>query len=578
MRRDALVVGINQYPFLKDTPTSPAKHLTTPAGDAEAIAQLLENYGDFRVKRLPESIIDGKLQVDPKKKVTTEELETAIANLFLPDSDNVPTTALLFFAGHGLREVLETKTQAFLAVSDTNPNRQQLGMSLGTLWNILQSSQVQQQVIWLDCCFAGELLNFRDTELGRQSFGRDRCLIAASRDYEVAYRHLDREHGLLSSALIAGLDPYKYQANEWISNEQLTVVVRQKLDEYYRKERIAQTPQISNHGETIQLILGSSNPLDNFLQVLVQQISNKLPFTANTRKELRNIQNLWNLRNEDIELLYIGLANEFYKQKKLLESIYILKEAILLNNDNIIAHENLAYTLLENGQINDAIVKYDSIRYKSININTHVSFGNILHELNDFSKAIEAYQSAIKFSNNKSVDLPEIYYLLGTVFYDSERFNDAITSYKEAIKIKSYYPEAQAGLAMALYQKQDYIQAYKELQKAIDSQPKNPRFRRYLGIIFAEQGQYKNAIIEFKEAINQNTINNTPDPIVYTHYAFSLLAINQKKEAESEIKLAVELFKRQRMAEAAEQMEHLFQQIKKESSWRNFLRRFFHNT
>lgn len=38
MARDALVVNINQYPFLKDTPTSKAKHLTTPASDAEAIA------------------------------------------------------------------------------------------------------------------------------------------------------------------------------------------------------------------------------------------------------------------------------------------------------------------------------------------------------------------------------------------------------------------------------------------------------------------------------------------------------------------------------------------------------------
>lgn len=38
MTRDALVVGINQYPFLKDTPTSKAKHLKTPASDAEVIA------------------------------------------------------------------------------------------------------------------------------------------------------------------------------------------------------------------------------------------------------------------------------------------------------------------------------------------------------------------------------------------------------------------------------------------------------------------------------------------------------------------------------------------------------------
>ena len=59
MRRDALVVGINQYPFLKDTPTSHAKHLTTPAADAEAIAQLLDEHGDFRVTRLPAIEIDG---------------------------------------------------------------------------------------------------------------------------------------------------------------------------------------------------------------------------------------------------------------------------------------------------------------------------------------------------------------------------------------------------------------------------------------------------------------------------------------------------------------------------------------
>jgi hypothetical protein len=38
MKRDALVVGINRYSFLKDSPTSNAKHLKTPAGDAEAIA------------------------------------------------------------------------------------------------------------------------------------------------------------------------------------------------------------------------------------------------------------------------------------------------------------------------------------------------------------------------------------------------------------------------------------------------------------------------------------------------------------------------------------------------------------
>jgi uncharacterized caspase-like protein len=65
MNRDALVVGINQYPFLKDTPTSKAKHLNTPASDAEAIAQRLEDYGGFRVRRLPKTVQEGQRRVAP---------------------------------------------------------------------------------------------------------------------------------------------------------------------------------------------------------------------------------------------------------------------------------------------------------------------------------------------------------------------------------------------------------------------------------------------------------------------------------------------------------------------------------
>jgi uncharacterized caspase-like protein len=70
MNRDALLVGINQYPFLKDTPTSKAKHLHTPASDAEAIALRLEEYGGFRVRRLPESIQEEQRQGRSEKAGT----------------------------------------------------------------------------------------------------------------------------------------------------------------------------------------------------------------------------------------------------------------------------------------------------------------------------------------------------------------------------------------------------------------------------------------------------------------------------------------------------------------------------
>ncbi|MDM8557922.1 caspase family protein [Candidatus Parabeggiatoa sp. HSG14] len=53
MSRDALVIGINQYAYPKQL--APLK---TPEADVEAIAQLLEKYGDFDVHRLPYTIKD----------------------------------------------------------------------------------------------------------------------------------------------------------------------------------------------------------------------------------------------------------------------------------------------------------------------------------------------------------------------------------------------------------------------------------------------------------------------------------------------------------------------------------------
>lgn len=87
MRRDALVVGINQYPFLKDTPTSKAKHLKTPAADAEAIAQLLEGFGGnevWSVQRLPQVDTYVKPCMNCKEIVRQEVLKKAISELFHP--------------------------------------------------------------------------------------------------------------------------------------------------------------------------------------------------------------------------------------------------------------------------------------------------------------------------------------------------------------------------------------------------------------------------------------------------------------------------------------------------------------
>ena len=80
--------------------------LKAPAHDAEAIAQILEQHGDFNVWRLPEAINaeTKKPFIAKTKEISFTNLENALIKLFKPEGKQVPDTALFYFSGHGLRK------------------------------------------------------------------------------------------------------------------------------------------------------------------------------------------------------------------------------------------------------------------------------------------------------------------------------------------------------------------------------------------------------------------------------------------------------------------------------------------
>ncbi|BAY27645.1 pentapeptide repeat-containing protein [Calothrix sp. NIES-2100] len=236
MSRDALVVGINSYDRLRS--------LNAPAADAEAIAQILEKYGEFKVTRLP-AVKDKEnetIRIGKQTKVSLTQLKKAIAQLFKPKG-NPPDTALLYFSGHGLREEQGVE-EGFLATSEVNPEAGNWGLSLQWLRRLLQESEVRQQIIILDCCYSGEVLNFAEADPGDRGKGRDRCFIAASRDFELAYEDINSQNSVLTAALIKGLEP---KQDRWISNYTLVDFLNQTHHPF------PQRPIFANSGEAINL-------------------------------------------------------------------------------------------------------------------------------------------------------------------------------------------------------------------------------------------------------------------------------------------------------------------------------------
>ena len=141
MVSDALVVGINSYQ------AEGLRNLQAPAEDAEAIANILEQHGEFHVTRLPEALTrDTKQPYAAKEiKVSLAQLEDALIQLFKPQGRNIPDTALFYFSGHGIRRT-SGLTEGFLATSNVDQNERIYGLSLQWLRRLLQESQLDSKL------------------------------------------------------------------------------------------------------------------------------------------------------------------------------------------------------------------------------------------------------------------------------------------------------------------------------------------------------------------------------------------------------------------------------------------------
>ncbi|MBD2415501.1 caspase family protein, partial [Nostoc calcicola FACHB-3891] len=233
----AIVIGINYYP---DYTT--LKPLTAAAEDAEKIAEQLEQYGyrPFRAQCLPITLNQkGESKIDRQGAVKVQELIEAIANLFNPPAPNpVPETALFFFSGHGWCKTVAGKEEVFLATSDALPDAEIYGIPLSWLGEQLQTSQAKRVVVWLDCCYSGELLKFIPTD-------KDYCLITATRSYETGVE-IPHTQGLLTEALLAGLNP---------ENDADGIINSHKLADFIisRMSNTVQRPLIANSQRAILL-------------------------------------------------------------------------------------------------------------------------------------------------------------------------------------------------------------------------------------------------------------------------------------------------------------------------------------
>ncbi|MBX9256380.1 caspase family protein [Desmonostoc muscorum CCALA 125] len=256
MTRYALVVGIAQY-------DNSLGSLTKPTNDAEAVATVLQEYGDFQVKRLPEGWnTEINAYEVAAQGLNGEDLGQNLQDFLLQQAER--KEALIYFSGHGftVSDNLRRK-KGYLATSDcTTSTIATRGIPLDSFNQLILESNLSSLVVLLDCCHAGSILEsnlIRHSLTAFNSSQKDYYLIAACRDFESSWE--GEQYSVFTEALLKGLQVDNAGSDGKVSCDRLFDTINTQL------KRSGQEPIRMGWGRSITLVTHKPKIVDQTFEV-----------------------------------------------------------------------------------------------------------------------------------------------------------------------------------------------------------------------------------------------------------------------------------------------------------------------
>ena len=159
-----------------------------------------------------------------------------------------------------------------------------------------------------------------------------------------------------------------------------------------------------------------------------------------------------------------------------------LKDAIILHKSGKLEEAKTLY---------EKFFEKDSTNFEIINL-----LGAIYLQLKKYDQAIIFFKKAININPNHH----SLYNNLAVAYKEIEKYNDAIESLRKAIKLNIYYAEGHNNLGIIFKKILKYKEAYKHYEKAIELKPDYAEAYYNLGVLYAEEKNFKQSAINFNKA------------------------------------------------------------------------------
>lgn len=186
---------------------------------------------------------------------------------------------------------------------------------------------------------------------------------------------------------------------------------------------------------------------------------------------------------------YLGLCYNFLGNLEEAEKEFLM--SINLNNGYVEAHLNLALTYNEMGKLKEAAEQFDiasklekgkgksGYGIKEKLVKTHLELGDLYVEIGQFEEAVETYKRAEKIA----VNYADIKIKIAKAYINAKKYANAVLYLKRAVLLNKNLEEAHFLLGLVYYKSNKHKDAKREWEKVLEINPKSDKVKPYLHLL-----------------------------------------------------------------------------------------------